>query len=70
MSDNAATYAENHRLRHAIGAAADHLNGLADMMDKWAEQSRSGGWSTHQVDANRKAADEARRCSAQLRRQL
>lgn len=68
--DQAALLSENHSLRHALGAAADHLNGMADRLDEWAAQSLSGGWSTHQVDANRAMANEARRCAAQLRRTI
>lgn len=33
---------------------------LADLLDGWAEQSMSGGWSTHQVEANRQTADMCR----------
>lgn len=33
----------------------------ANQCDEWAEQSRKGGWSTHQVEANTKLANELRR---------
>lgn len=33
----------------------------ANQLDDWAEQSRTGGWSTHQVEPMRKKADELRR---------
>lgn len=51
----------------AIIHAAGFLDGLAMRLDGWAEQSRTGGWSTHQVEANRKAADDCRRMAANLR---
>jgi len=44
------------------------LEGLADTLDEWAERSIRGGWSTHQVEANRAAANECRRMAAQLRK--
>jgi hypothetical protein len=47
---------------------ADFLMEMADDIDGWAEQSRSGGWSTHQVDANRKAAVKLRDQAASLYR--
>lgn len=43
------------------------LNNLADTLDKWASESQSGGWSTHQVKANREQADACRRQAAKLR---
>lgn len=43
------------------------LDTLADRLDRWASQSQSGGWSTHQVSANTAAADECRRMAARLR---
>jgi hypothetical protein len=46
------------------------LDELADKLDLWAEQSRKGGWSTHQVDANVQAANECRRESSKLRRAI
>lgn len=45
---------ENERLRQAL------LN-AAEQCDRWADESQRGGWSTHQVSANRKLADELRR---------
>lgn len=33
----------------------------ANQLDKWATESREGGWSTHQVDPMKKKADELRR---------
>ena len=43
------------------------LDGLADLMDGWAKESRKGGWSTHQVQPNMKAADSCRREAARLK---
>lgn len=40
---------------------------LADTLDGWAQESRRGGWSTHQVDANRREADNCRRKAAELK---
>lgn len=39
----------------------------ADTLDGWAQHSLDGGWSTHQVEANRKMADDFRRKAAELR---
>lgn len=44
-----------------IDDAIDFLNRAADQLDRWAMESRTGGWSTHQVTANRRWADECRR---------
>lgn len=49
-------------------SVVDFLNDLANTLDRWADESRSGGWSTHQVEANRKKADECRRMAAQIKR--
>lgn len=40
------------------------LEAAADQCDRWAKQSQSGGWSTHQVEANTKLADRLRRVAA------
>lgn len=45
----------------------DFLNELANRLENWANESRTGGWSTHQVDANRKAADDCRREAARVK---
>lgn len=34
----------------------DLLRQMAKQCNQWADQSTSGGWSTHQVDPNRDAA--------------
>lgn len=43
---------------------------LAMTMDRWATDSREGGWSTHQVEENRKRADDCRRYAASIRSAL
>lgn len=43
---------------------------LAQTMDRWATESREGGWSTHQVADNRKRADDCRRYAAHIRAAL
>ena len=40
------------------------IEAIADRCDLWAQQSLDSGWSTHQVEDNRKAADECRRAAA------
>lgn len=40
---------------------------LADRCDRWANESRSGGWSTHQVEDNIKTANDCRRYAATIR---
>lgn len=50
-----------------IDAAHSFLTGLADRLDRWAHQSRVGGWSTHQVDDNIEAANDCRRIAAELK---
>lgn len=46
------------------------LEGLADRLDRWAEESMGYGWSTHQVSANREAANDCRRQAARLRAEI
>jgi len=53
-------------LGEAALATCHFLNNMADTLDEWAEQSRAGSWSTHQVAANTKAAEDCRRQSAKL----
>lgn len=53
-----------------ITRTIDFLDALADRLDGWANESRTGGWSTHQVDANRKAADDCRRQRSALKAAL
>ena len=47
---------------------ADFLMKIADDIDGWADQSQSGGWSTHQVKANRETAAKLRERAAVLYR--
>jgi 3-methyladenine DNA glycosylase AlkC len=46
----------------------EFLENAANQLDGWAAESQSGGWSTHQVERNRRLADECRRMAAGLRR--
>jgi hypothetical protein len=48
----------------------DFLENLADTLEGWAKESLEGGWSTHQVQANRAEADRCRRKAAQLKREM
>lgn len=36
----------------------DALRDAAETMERWARQSRQGGWSTHQVEPNRLKAQK------------
>ena len=49
-----------------VSAASDKERD-ANQLDQWANQSVSGGWSTHQVEPMRKMADRLRREAANLR---
>jgi hypothetical protein len=55
------------KLRRKLNDTAQFLDVMANTLDEWAEQSRSGGWSTHQVEANRSRANECRRQAAHIR---
>lgn len=46
----------------------EFLLSLANRLDRWAYESRSGGWSTHQIEANQAAANDCRRQAANLTR--
>lgn len=48
-------------------AARLFLEALADRLDRWAQESKDGGWSTHQVSANTSAANDCRRIAATLK---
>lgn len=48
----------------------EFLFALADKLDGWAKESLDGGWSTHQVQANRDAANDCRRQAALVRMAL
>lgn len=43
-----------------ISARAQVMLAAADLCDSWAIASQSGGWSTHQVEANRRLAQQLR----------
>lgn len=47
--------------------AREFLLNHADRLDRWAKESRDGGWSTHQVSANISAANDCRRIAALLK---
>ena len=44
------------------------LLATADKLDQWAQEIRRGGWSTHQVEANERLANDCRRQAAILHR--
>ena len=56
--------------RTLLDLSATTLEHLADTLDDWAAQSKNGGWSTHQVDANVSEANKCRRNAAEIRRYL
>jgi hypothetical protein len=48
----------------------EFLENLADKLDKWAEDTVNGYWSTHQVAWDRAAANDCRRQASRLRKAL
>lgn len=50
-----------------VEAARLFLESMADHLDKWAQESKDGGWSTHQVSQNISAANDCRRIAATLK---
>lgn len=46
--------------RNTAMETALFLGRMADTLDTWAKESREGGWSTHQVQANIGAASDCR----------
>lgn len=58
---------EVERLKAALTETADYLDRIASTLEAWANESRNGGWSTHQVDANRREADIARQAAGRAR---
>jgi hypothetical protein len=58
------------KVRDQIVTTIHFLDELGNTLDGWADQTLGGGWSTHQVDANRAQANECRRQAATLRRML
>lgn len=43
------------------------LENSASLLDRWAEESLRGGWSTHQVEPNRGLANDMRRMASRVR---
>ena len=63
---------DREKLEAARGLMSDvaaYLSNVAMQLDAWAVQSRSGGWSTHQVEGNIALANSARRMADQLRQE-
>lgn len=60
----------NAELVRSTRALIEFLTLAADKLDDWAEDSRTGGWSTHQVEGNRALADACRRQAAGANRIL
>lgn len=52
--------------RVVIFDAIIFLEKMANKLDGWAQQSQSGGWSTHQVGVNIEAANDCRRMASRL----
>lgn len=46
---------------------AKFLEDKAVTLERWAKESREGGWSTHQVEANPKMAEECRHEASRIR---
>jgi hypothetical protein len=57
-------------LRGELVDTAIFLDGVANQLDQWAKESRNGGWSTHQVEANIQWANNCRRRAAEIRIEL
>lgn len=55
------------QLLEQIDATVNFLDELGERLDKWASGSIEGGWSTHLVEANRRAANECRAHASNLR---
>lgn len=63
------TAVNNHaQMIKSLELCATLFDGLAVKLDRWATQSQTGGWSTHQVDENIKTAADCRRYAATIRR--
>ena len=43
------------------------LSAAANICDGWAKESRVGGWSTHQMEANKRLANDLRRSASTAR---
>jgi hypothetical protein len=57
-------------LGEEVANAAAYLSNIADQLDAWAEESKTGGWSTHQVHGNINMANSCRRMAAKLRHSI
>ncbi|MGY3609895.1 MULTISPECIES: hypothetical protein [unclassified Bradyrhizobium] len=57
-------------LVRALEETAKRWDGTADQLERWANESLSGGWSTHQVEANRAEAEYCRANARNARRAL
>lgn len=51
-------------LEAALEAKRLFLDAMANRLEDWANESLRCGWSTHQVSANRDAANDCRRMAA------
>lgn len=56
------------KYRNQLEDDAQFLDVMANTLDDWAEESKYGGWSTHQVNTNIARANECRRMAAHIRR--
>lgn len=59
-----------HALSDAAQEASITLELAASRCDRWANDSRSSGWSTHQVIPNLQMADALRRRASMTRRAI
>lgn len=64
------TAEKNGEVFSIIAQQIGFLEQMADVLHGWADQSRAGGWSTHQVSANEAYANTCRREAARLRAML
>jgi hypothetical protein len=49
---------EEFELRKRISELEEQLRKTAEQLRRWANESLTGGWSTHQVDPMRRYADK------------
>lgn len=57
-------------LVEACQLAVEQMDETVDMLEHWAKVSVVGGWSTHQVESNRRQADLLRVQAARIRRAI
>src|SRR6185312_6233219 len=61
-ADFIVTAVNNHApMVKSLAHCAQLFDTLAKTLDRWANDSRTGGWSTHQVQENIQRADDCRR---------